>query len=126
MIRKGASKGAFALLLVFAISEKAIPRNVVSLYGRDMQYRRTTIFHASIVNTHYLRMQHIDIVCNVYRARKFAAANVLRFVALRRAISCNPVVLLKVMLPSRNPLFTILKNDLKSYQSIKSQTMPKN
>lgn len=34
-------------------------------------------------------MQHIDIVRNIYRARKFAAANVLRFVALRRAISCN-------------------------------------
>lgn len=99
------------------------------LYGRDMRYRRTTIFHASrlIVNTRYLRMQHIDIVCNVYRARKFAAANVLRFVALRRAISCNLVVLLKVTLPSRNiSTISILKNDLKSYQSIKSRIMPKN
>lgn len=55
-----------------------------------MQLLRTAIFF-----THrdkyfsYLRMQHIDTMCNVYRARKFASANVLSFVALRRAISCN-------------------------------------
>lgn len=62
--------------------------------ARHAIYRRATIFHASwpMVNTRYLRMQtyrHTRCATFTQCARKFAAAIALRFVALRRAISCN-------------------------------------
>lgn len=81
----------FLFLAPTAISGKTISRSCdPSHCGCDMHYWRNTFFF-----THrgkyfsYLHMQHIDTIRNVYRTKKFASANVLSFVALRRAISCN-------------------------------------